>query len=37
MIRIENLSKRFGDVVAVDDLSLEASGQEINYKLVESG
>ena len=37
MIRIENLSKRFGDVVAVDDLSLEAADGRITGLLGPNG
>ncbi|MFQ5525168.1 MAG: ATP-binding cassette domain-containing protein [Thermoanaerobaculia bacterium] len=37
MIRIENLSKRFGDVVAVDDLALEAADGRITGLLGPNG
>ncbi len=37
MIRVENLSKRFGDVVAVDDLSLEATDGRITGLLGPNG
>ena len=37
MIRIENLCKRFGDVVAVDDLSLEAADGRITGLLGPNG
>ena len=37
MVRIKNLTKRFGDVVAVDDLSLNVKEKELVVLLGPSG